>query len=269
MAKKDSKTEDKSVDQTNHNAIHEPYAKAPSVMQLQVVNISDPEQLKEIANQVKQYVKTNNLSVKFSDKNDEYVMVEGWQYTGSLLGLIPMVEDCTNESTYEEVEFKWNKKDRSGAWKEVSYKAQKYKYRAKAVFKNVRTGDIVGQGFAICSNEESKKHTFEEYAIMSHAQTRAIGKAGRAAFAFVIKAAGFSPTPAEEMDDAPEDDKVVGKETSLPAKISETISLFESVEQLIAWAGSDEMESYHNNIIFRGLVKAKKIKLEAEENGKK
>ena len=55
-----------------------------------------------------------------------------------------------------------------------------------------------------CSNEEQKKHTFDEYAIESMAQTRAEGKAWRMLLAWMMKAAGFEQTPAEEMEEQKE-----------------------------------------------------------------
>ena len=57
----------------------------------------------------------------------------------------------------------------------------------------------MGAGFAVCSNKESGKKFYQEFAIMSMAQTRAIGKAYRNCLAWIIRAAGYEPTPAEEM----------------------------------------------------------------------
>ena len=64
----------------------------------------------------------------------------------------------------------------------------------------LRHGTTVGAGFAVCSNKESGKKFYQEFAIMSMAQTRAIGKAYRNCLAWIIRAAGYEPTPAEEMD---------------------------------------------------------------------
>jgi hypothetical protein len=47
---------------------------------------------------------------------------------------------------------------------------------------------------------EKLKATFEEYAVASMSQTRAIGKAYRNLLGFVMKSAGYADTPAEEMD---------------------------------------------------------------------
>jgi hypothetical protein len=74
------------------------------------------------------------------------------------------------------------------------------KYMAKCEVRNINTGQLVATGVAICSNFEHSKKRFDEYAILSMAQTRAIGKAYRNLLAWLMKAAGFEATPAEEMD---------------------------------------------------------------------
>jgi hypothetical protein len=66
--------------------------------------------------------------------------------------------------------------------------------------RNITTGQLVATGIALCSNAEKTKRYFDEYAILSMAQTRAIGKAYRNLLAWLMKAAGFEATPAEEMD---------------------------------------------------------------------
>ncbi len=50
---------------------------------------------------------------------------------------------------------------------------------------------LVSVGIAICSNKEGSKKFFDEYAILSMAQTRAVGKAFRNQLAWLMKAAGF------------------------------------------------------------------------------
>lgn len=74
------------------------------------------------------------------------------------------------------------------------------KYMAKCEVRNINSGQLVATGIAICSNFEHSKKRFDEYAILSMAQTRAIGKAYRNLLAWLMKAAGFEATPAEEMD---------------------------------------------------------------------
>jgi hypothetical protein len=100
-------------------------------------------------------------------------MVEGWQFAGGLLGMLPNVAEV----------------------KEISPN----KWLAKVEIINQKTLEIVSTGFALCSKEEMKKKTFDEYAILSMAQTRAIGKAYRNTIGWIMKIAGYESTPAEEM----------------------------------------------------------------------
>ena len=229
-----------------------------SKVQLKNLNINSPEAMVEVAKEVAKYVNTNALSVQIQKK--PYVMVEGWQFTAGLLGLVGMVEEVQNDSSYDEITFKWET-TWDGKTTKKEFKTKLYKYRAKAVFKNPTTGAIVGQGFAMCSNEELKKHVFDEFAIMSMAQTRAIGKAARMAFSFIIKAAGYEPTPAEEMDGI-NDDAGTTVDTVLPTNIVDKVAGFKDSKELLSWAGSEELSRYHKNATFRRLVDLKNKELD-------
>lgn len=133
-----------------------------------------PDQMVKMANVLKSYVVKNKLYSPIAGKN--YVQVEGWQFAGSLMGLFPIVSEV---------------KDLSDGTKK--------KWQATVEIRNIKTSEIVGRGFAICSNEESKKKSFDEYAVLSMAQTRATGKAYRSLIGWVMKLAGYEATPTEEM----------------------------------------------------------------------
>jgi len=100
-------------------------------------------------------------------------MVEGWQFAGGILGALPRITEVTQIAPN--------------------------KWLAKAEIINQKNQAVLSVGYALCSKEEMKKKTFDEYAILSMAQTRAIGKAYRNLIGWVIKAAGYESTPAEEM----------------------------------------------------------------------
>lgn len=137
---------------------------------------------KKIATELTKFIKDNKLSAVIAGK--DYTMVEGWQFAGSQLNLVAIPGELENISTDTEV-----------------------KYKASAEVFHIPTGTLVSRGFALCSNKESKKKSFDEYAIASMAQTRAIGKAYRNNLSWLMKLAGFEGTPAEEMDkDAAEED---------------------------------------------------------------
>ncbi|TYZ10969.1 hypothetical protein FY528_07915 [Hymenobacter lutimineralis] len=138
-------------------------------------DISRSDETLHLATDLAKFIKDNKLSTTVQGK--EFVNVEGWQYAGSRLGIVPIVDHVINVSTDTEI-----------------------KYQAKVTLFDMRSGHTVGAGFAICSNKEQGKKFYQEFAIMSMAQTRAIGKAYRNILAWIIRAAGYEPTPAEEMD---------------------------------------------------------------------
>jgi hypothetical protein len=129
-------------------------------------------------------IKEKGLSSNIQGK--QFVNVEGWQFAGASLGLMPIITETTDLT----------RRGTEPGQVEI-------KYMAKCEVRNINTGQLVATGVAICSNFEQSKKRFDEYAILSMAQTRAIGKAYRNLLAWLMKAAGFEATPAEEMDFAP------------------------------------------------------------------
>jgi len=129
-----------------------------------------------LATELQKFVRENKLTSNIQGK--EFPNVEAWQFAGTLLGLSAMLEDIEDKSTDQQI--KWN---------------------ATVKIVDVRTGNEVGRGFATCSNKESTKKFFADYAICSMAQTRAVGKAYRLALGWLMKAAGYEATPMEEMSE--------------------------------------------------------------------
>ncbi|MBF9252672.1 hypothetical protein I2I11_05170 [Pontibacter sp. 172403-2] len=138
-------------------------------------DIAKSDETLHLAVDLAKFIKENKLYQNIQGR--EYVNVEGWQYAGSRLGILPIVEYVVSMSTEDEI-----------------------KYQAKVNLLDLRSEQMVGAGFAICSNREQGKKYYQEFAIASMAQTRAIGKAYRNILAWIIRAAGYEPTPAEEMD---------------------------------------------------------------------
>lgn len=138
-------------------------------------DLINKDSMLNLSNELSKLIKDKGLSSKIQGK--DFVNVEGWQFAGASLGLMPIIthtQDLSNENTI--------------------------KYMATCEVRNITTGAIVSTGIALCSNSEKTKRYFDEYAILSMAQTRAIGKAYRNLLAWLMKAAGFEATPAEEMD---------------------------------------------------------------------
>jgi hypothetical protein len=159
-------------------------------MELQKTNPSyeliNKDSMLQLSNELSKLIKEKGLSSNIQGK--QFVNVEGWQFAGASLGLMPIItdtKDLSNETTI--------------------------KYMATCEVRNINTGLVVATGIALCSNGEKTKRYFDEYAILSMAQTRAIGKAYRNLLAWLMKAAGFEATPAEEMDFAVEELKKPSK----------------------------------------------------------
>lgn len=138
------------------------------------VSLANPQDVISFAGELKKLIIENRLFTNIKGKN--YVNVEGWQIAGAFTGLYPVVESVENISEPPMV-----------------------KYRAEVSLRD-KEGNKVGYGVAICSNREAGKTGFDEYAVASMAQTRAVGKAFRLKIGWLLKVAGYETTPAEEMD---------------------------------------------------------------------
>lgn len=132
------------------------------------------ESVQEIAKGLVDFIKQTGLSVKIQGR--QYIQVDAWQFLSIPLSLMPIITKVENIGDGTEL-----------------------KYRAECEL--MQDGVVISTGIGICSNKEYSKKKFDEYAICSMAQTRAIGKAYRNRFGFIAKLAGFEPTPMEEMDE--------------------------------------------------------------------
>lgn len=137
-------------------------------------DLAKPSDIMEFANNLKSIIVEKKLYVNIRGRN--YPLVEGWQIAGAFTGTFPIVEKVENLS-----------------------EGNNYKYRAEVSLRN-KDGNKVGYGVAICTNREAGKTGFDEYAVASMAQTRAVGKAFRMKLGWLLKIAGYEATPAEEMD---------------------------------------------------------------------
>lgn len=153
-------------------------------------DLSAPEQAIEVASILQKFVTEKKLISNIKGKN--YPNVEAWQFAGSQLGLYPLLISVENQSNEKEIKY--------AAWVEV---------------RRISNDQIMSRGFATCSNKEGAKRSFDEYAICSMAQTRAEGKAYRMLLSWLMKAAGFEATPAEEMDFKKEDDFIFSWEDEI------------------------------------------------------
>ena len=137
-----------------------------------LVKVDTLNDVQTFAKDVKKFIYDNKMWMDIHGKG--YVFVDGWSLTGGLLGVSPLVKDLENLSDENTI-------------------------RYRATVELVKEDKIVGVGVAICTNKEKGKTAFDEYAVASMAQTRAVGKAYRLYIGWIMKLAGFESTPFEEM----------------------------------------------------------------------
>lgn len=135
------------------------------------------QRAKKLAKELSNFARENSLQVEIAGR--QYMQVEGWQFIGTQMGLTDIVKFCDRETE--------------------NVQPGEIKYKAVVEIIN-QNGTVISKGFAFASNKEKKKTSFEEYAVASMAQTRAIGKAYRNFLAWIVKMAGYEPTPVEEID---------------------------------------------------------------------
>lgn len=154
------------------------------VQQAQVVPVDDhgliaanrtPEDVvadaTRIANTLAPIIEQKKLFASISGRR--HVMAEAWAALLGLLNVDPVPAWC-------------RRLDRDG---ETVYEAR------MELFKN---GRLIGGGEAIASSKESGTWARSEHGIKSMAQTRALGKAARIRYAWIMVLAGYEPTAVEE-----------------------------------------------------------------------
>lgn len=130
----------------------------------------------KVATSLKHVIQTQGLAVQIGKgDNNTYVTAEGWETLGTMLGCTPYVEEVIPL--------------------EVPGKNKAY-FAYKATV-SIRQGDqILSRASAMAERNNMQS---DRPSVYSMAQTRALGKAYRMAFSWIIKMAGYQPTPAEEM----------------------------------------------------------------------
>lgn len=138
----------------------------------------DPAQVVEkataMATTLAGVIRKAGLAVSISGR--EYVKCEGWTTLLAMMGVFPRTE-----------------------WTHRLDRPDEIAYEARVSLTHMQSGREITAAEAMASNLERKPWGRDEYAIRSMAQTRAVGKAAREAFSWIVTLAGFAPTPAEEM----------------------------------------------------------------------
>lgn len=250
--------------------------KGKEIKTTEIYDLAKPSQMIQLAGEIQKYIKEKGLAVTIQKR--EYCQVEGWQFAGFNLGILPIVTEVENLSSYVQknkqipvYEWKGGRKVKTG---EKSVSILDYKYKATCEIIDSQKDKVVGRGIMLCSNDERGKEEFDEYAIMSMAQTRSIGKAYRLLIGWLMKSAGFQTTPAEEMDGAfIQNDKTPEKDTSPKADkpiqkttdgieagriiaIKEKLSKLKTEPEVVSFA-KDYPEDIRNTKVFKELINNK------------
>ena len=184
-------------------------------------DIANSNETLHLAQDLAKFIQENKLFHYIQGK--AYVNVEGWQYAGARLGILPIIEEL----------------------RRIESDGGELKYQAEVKLMNLRSQQVVGSGFAICSNKEFGKKAYQEFAIASMAQTRAIGKAYRNILAWIIRAAGYEPTPAEEMDYMIKDEVETPEEKAKNTKKEKVVNT--KKEETPKAAAKEESEEIQDN----------------------
>lgn len=193
------------------------------------LSLANPKDVMQFGKVLKSYIKENKLSVIIEGK--DYAMVDGWKFAGMNFGLTAIPHDPVimhesgqyitilyitrdmktkdNKSYKKEVPVFVGQADARDIIADVRSRFQItrelikpfYAYKCECDIVKIFDNGRVSRGTGLCSNLEILKSGFEEYSVNSMAQTRSIGKAYRNLLGYVMNAAGFEPTPAEEMDE--------------------------------------------------------------------
>ena len=150
-------------------------------IELGLLRSSTPEELLEaaaaIATPLRKFIEAKGLAVHLRGKtNPPFVTAEGWTTLLAMLGVMPQEVSVVEENTD------------AGS-----------KFIAKVELVRMSDGQVITRGSAECSSDEPNWGTRPSFQLRSMAITRAVGKAARMGFSWIMTLAGYSPTPAEEM----------------------------------------------------------------------
>lgn len=185
----------------------------------------------QIANALCKVIEKQELYTVIQGK--KHVRVDGWELLGTFLGVLP---------------------------KEVSVvEHEDGSFEARVELVRASNGITVGGASALCGMDEPKWARSPKYSRRSMATTRAIGKAYRSSFSWIINLAGYEVTPAEEM---PKDEKPAAKQTSEQVRLytgdTEQQQTFKKFLQNQG-IGEDHWLEIHNKMLGQPKYKTKEI----------
>lgn len=249
--------------------------------------LTKPQDINNFSLVLKSFITKSGLSTSIQGK--KYCNVDGWKFAGLNFGLVPMVNEPIEKHKpgevitilYHEVERRYQngrkrvtepffsstnldlaEKFRAKYSEKIvrDITADYYNYKCGCDIVNSFTGTKVGSGFAMCSNLELAKSSFDEFAVMSMSQTRAIGRGFKNVIGFIMETAGFAATPSEEMDGQSKM-VIVDEGTMLDIESAlETVTTIDELTKL--WNDLNSQTQASSKVINK--FKQKKIQLKAK-----
>jgi hypothetical protein len=157
-------------------------------------------------------------------RGNDHPQVEAWQTLGALLGPFsehggvfahtiwarPQRDPASGVAHVTRYTVRERRTRGEGPDREVierEYDVEGYDYEAR-VEARTASGLVVGTGEAMCSRKEARWAQADDYAVKSMAQTRATSKALKAATGWLMVLAGYKATPAEEMPDEDDQERI-------------------------------------------------------------
>ena len=161
------------VEQVND---HKPMIRDADILNMDYSFDDKIEVATKVASSLKNVIQSQGLAIEIKNKKgktNEYVTAEGWEVLGTMLGCTPYVEEVVEIPNGDK---------------------PKFMYKATV---SIRQGDtILSRASAMAERNDRQS---DRPSVYSMAQTRALGKAYRMALSWIVKMAGYQPTPAEEM----------------------------------------------------------------------
>jgi len=247
--------------------------------------LTNPKDIIKFSKVLSEFITKSELSTTIQGK--KYVNVDGWKFAGLNFGLVPITSEPVPSHNkgdvitilYHEIQIR----DRNGVKRiespffastnqELVEKFRKdsitrelttdyYNYSCQCEIINTQTGVRVGSGAGLCSNLELKKVTFDEYAVHAFAQTRSIGRAFKNVIGFIIKSAGYEPTPIEEMEAK---NKIIVVDGESATDITQTLKGAKNLDDLqMLWESLPA--SAQSNAAVKGAFSRKKNQVKSKK----
>lgn len=128
------------------------------------------------ADALKRVIDQKGLAISIGGTK-KHVLIDGWQTLMALNGVMPFTVSCEKQ------------RDENN----------KLTVHVVTEIRRVNDGTVLTRVETECSQHERRWSSADDYAVISMAQTRGVGKGCRQLFGWVMSLAGYSATPAEEM----------------------------------------------------------------------